>query len=101
MNARIPPPDPAAPGAGAVGPAVSTSSSPCDISPPIPTSGDVDAFGELHQLGRQRGPLGIVLPGGVARDDAPLVDDGIVEVVHLGALLDVDFGDFLVVGHGL
>src|SRR5262249_60867224 len=57
-----------------------------------------DLLGELQQLGRKGGLLGVVLPGCVARDGAPFVDSRLVEIGHLGALLGVDVRDLLVVG---
>src|SRR6476620_4048060 len=80
---------------------VSTGSRPCDIAPPFPASGTVHAFGELDQLRGERRARRIVLPCRIARDGAPLVDGGLVEVGDLGALLGIDLGDLLVVGHRL
>src|SRR5262245_45135177 len=80
--------------------AVSTRSRPWAIAD-APRSGDVDTLGELQQLGRQRRLLRVVLPRGVAGDRPPLVDGRLVEIEHLGALLGVDVGDLLVVGHRL
>src|SRR6478735_6032534 len=80
---------------------VSTGSRPCDIEAPFPPSGNVHAFGELDQLRGERRARRIVLPRRIARDSPPLVDGGLVEVGDLGALLGIDLGDLLVVGHRL
>src|SRR5689334_10098110 len=42
--------------------------------------------------------LGVVLPGGVARDGLPLAHGGLVDVVDLRARLRVDLGGDAVVG---
>ena len=53
---------------------------------------------ELEELRGQRRLLRVVLPRGVAGDRAPLFNGRLVD---LGALLGIDVGDFLIVGHGL
>ncbi len=53
--------------------------------------------GELHQLGRCRRLIRIVFPSRLAGDGTPLVDDRVVEVGDLGALLGIDVGDLLVI----
>src|ERR1700674_1711875 len=89
--------------ADATGTTVSTLSRPRAMAglQTLRSSGDVDLLGELDQLAGQRRLLGIILPGGVARDGTPLVHGLFVEVVDRGALLLVDVGDLLIVGHRL
>src|SRR5262245_49404810 len=65
------------------------------------TLGNVNLFGELEQFGRQRRLARIVLPGGLARNGAPLVDHRLGQVADLGALLSIDLRNLLVVGHRL
>src|SRR5712691_6421742 len=110
---------PAAPATGAAELAVSMTSRPCDIAA-SPTgafsgkvhtgfpqkmrpimdsgSGDVDLLGQLQQLGGERRLGGVVLPRRRARNRPPLLDDGVVEIVHRCAHLGVDLRHLLVVG---
>src|SRR6202043_3423729 len=92
---------PVAPSAGAAACSVSTRSRPCAIAMSRRTSGQRDTFAELEELRGQRRLLRVVLPRGVAGDRAPLFNGRLVEIEHLGALLGIDVGDFLIVGYGL
>src|SRR5438132_1390156 len=101
MPASVRSTGPAAPTPGIAGLSVSMTSRPCDMITSPTDSRDMHLLGKLDQLGGERRLPCVVLPGGRAGDRAPLLDDGIVEVVDRGALLGVDIGHLLVVGHRL